>query len=1596
MVESSDNKEKRFPNVIIQVCGAFTAVTGIVVLLGWGIRLPLLAGFESPVPMAPSTALLFILYGSAVFFHIRNPLNRKLYWIGMFIGLIGTLVAVLLFFLSYQGIHLNVEHLGIPISGTAGGVPIGHISPLTAFCFVLVGSSFLATLSSTSKSPRRTIAGFWLACLIILTSFVLLIAYLLGRPLLYGGVFIPPALSTSLAFMAMGTALLVFARHQAWSKSVTVEAVNKRAISVLILIYMALAVGIISVGYFYFRSYEKHYRTEVERQLSAIAEMKVGELVQWRKERLGDAAVFYKNDNFSARVRQSLKTPEDAEAQTRLRTWISQFQAAYEYDRVFLLDTKGVERMSVPDKPEPIAPHLSQNVTEILRSGQVTFMDFHRDAPDQPIHLAVLVPILDEQEGSRAIGLLVFRIDPHKYLYPFITRWPIPSRTAETLIIRRDRNYALFLNELRFQKNTALNLRSSLGDVKMPAVKAVLGQEGIVEGIDYRGVPVVAYARSVPNSPWFLVAKMDVSEVYKPLKEKLWEIVILIGALLICAGAGVGFVWRHQRARYYRERYETAESLRESEGRFRLLVESVKDYAIFMLDREGQVVSWNEGAQRIKGYKAEEIIGKKFSCFYPAEDIEKHKPEKELNVAEEEGRFEEEGWRLRKDGSRFWANVIITALRDGQGRVVGFSKITRDMTERKQAEERIRKLNRVYAVLSNINQAIVRIREPQEVFEKACHIAVEKGKFPLAWIGLLDDSTKELRVVASAGKSDGYLEKINISLKDDPRGYCPIDSALREGKHVVCNVIGQDEELAPCQKNAFELGFRSSASFPLPVFGRIRGTVNFYADEPDFFDDDELKLLDELAMDISFAIEFAEKEVERKQAEEELARSEANLRAVFEGARDGILAADVQTRRFVFANEAICRMLGYGCNEMLNLGVEDIHPVEDLLRVQKQIERQIEGEILLAADIPVKRKDGSVFYADINSTTVELSGRPCLIGVFRDITERKKVESELKLNESRLEALLELNQMTNPSLQELTNFALEEAIRLTRSTIGYFAFMNEEETVLTMHAWSKAAMEECSISDKPIIYPVATTGLWGEAVRQRRPVITNDYGAQNPLKKGYPDGHVKLTRHMNVPIFDGNQIVIVAGVGNKPSDYDESDVRQLTLLMQGMWRIIQRKRAEEELRDEKNFIEDALNSLSDVFFVFDQNGKFLRWNKTMNAVSGYSDAEISLMQPADFFLKEDIRRVMDAIKMVVKEGYAGVEAIVVTKEGRHIPYEFTGTLLRNHEGKSIGVCGAGRDITKRKQAEEKIREYTETLEEKIKERTRELEDANLELQVLNKELDLRRQEAETSKLQAMEASRAKSDFLANMSHELRTPLNAIIGFSDVLQDQLFGNLNEKQKEYVGDILSSGEHLLNLINDILDLSKVESGKMELELGRFPLKDILNISMTMLREKAMKHNINLSLYIEPDADSEIEADERKLKQIMFNLLSNALKFTSDGGSVRVTARLTRDEGRGTKDETASVVLASEESDRPSSFVISVEDTGVGIKPEDMDKLFKEFSQIESAYSKTHEGTGLGLALTKRLVELHGGRIWVESEFGKGSKFSFVIPLTQTTRR
>jgi two-component system, NtrC family, sensor kinase len=260
------------------------------------------------------------------------------------------------------------------------------------------------------------------------------------------------------------------------------------------------------------------------------------------------------------------------------------------------------------------------------------------------------------------------------------------------------------------------------------------------------------------------------------------------------------------------------------------------------------------------------------------------------------------------------------------------------------------------------------------------------------------------------------------------------------------------------------------------------------------------------------------------------------------------------------------------------------------------------------------------------------------------------------------------------------------------------------------------------------------------------------------------------------------------------------------------------------------------------------------------------------------------------------------------------------------------------------------------LELKVEERTRELATALAELDEKSRQLEA--------------ASRHKSQFLANMSHELRTPLNAIIGFSQVLRERMFGEVNEKQEEYLDDILSSANHLLSLINDVLDLSKVEAGQVELDVAPFSLLEALERGVVMVRERAMQDGVQVTVTPSPDVDV-VAGDERRIRQVIFNLLSNAVKFTPSGGAVDVQAARVNGEVR-----------------------VSVSDTGPGIPHDARERIFEEFQQTEAGIEK-REGTGLGLALSKRLVEMHGGRIWVESELGTGSTFLFTLPASHHGR-
>jgi PAS domain S-box-containing protein len=988
---------------LAQAGGIVAAGFGFLALLGWTLPIPLLASLGPEfIPMAPSTALLFVVLGLATFWRARRPRSRAVQRWSAIVGIAGALVSLALAILSVQGIYLEVEHVGLPITGALNGVPLGHMSPVTALSFLLVSVSFLASRPSDRERTGRLIAAFALAAVVCLANYVFVLAYFVGLPLLYGGTLIPPALPTSLTFLALGLSLAASAQHQTRQPGRPGDATPARLANTFLLVFAALALTIVTVGYLYYRNYENQYRREVERQLSAIADLKVSELTQWRKERLGDGETFYDNPVFSQLVQRAFEDPPDAISRKQLQWWLNRVREAYHYDRVSLLDAHNIERLVTPGEPEPIAPDLANDIAAVLQSRQVTLLDFHRHPPDQAIHLAVLAPVLDPQDRNRAIGVVILRIDPRQYLYPLINRWPTPSETAETLLVRRDGNDVLFLNELRFQPNAALQLRFPLANAALPAAKAARGETGVAEGVDYRGAPVLADMRAVPDSPWYLVTRMDISEVYAPLQARLVEMAVLVSVMVLGAGAGVALVWRQQRVRFYKERYEIE---RERAWLQEVMERSLNE--IYVFDAQSlHFIYANTGACRNLGYSPQELAGltpldikpEMTPATFEALLQPLRSAQSELTVFETIHR--------RKDGSEYPVEVHLQYV-TARGNPV-FLAIINDITERRQAEKQIKKLNRVYAVLSDINQAIVRIRDPQTLLGQACQIAVEQGGFRLAWIGLVDDATGRLQVAARAGQSDSYLDTLSHSLTDEPLSRCPIDLALRTGRHMICNLLVDDGRLSGCQQSVFALGIRSTASFPLKVAGAVRGTLNLYSPDPGYFDEDEIKLLDELAQDLTFALEFAERDLERRHAEDALRESEAFTRIVLDNLPLGIAVNSVSpTITFSYMNDNFPRLYRTTKEKLAepdtfwNAVYED--PDFRAAIRQRVLDDTASGdpERLIWTDIPITRAGEETTY--ITARNIPIPDRALMISTVWDVTARKRAEDALRQLNAELE-----------------------------------------------------------------------------------------------------------------------------------------------------------------------------------------------------------------------------------------------------------------------------------------------------------------------------------------------------------------------------------------------------------------------------------------------------------------------------------------------------------------------------------------------------------------------------------------------------------------
>ncbi|HSV74048.1 MAG TPA: GAF domain-containing protein [Chthonomonadales bacterium] len=635
------------------------------------------------------------------------------------------------------------------------------------------------------------------------------------------------------------------------------------------------------------------------------------------------------------------------------------------------------------------------------------------------------------------------------------------------------------------------------------------------------------------------------------------------------------------------------------------------------------------------------------------------------------------------------------------------------------------------------------------------------------------------------------------------------------------------------------------------------------------------------------------------------------------------------------ANQALGALLGRTPAELVGQPIAALGLFLDGRDGEALLCRAAAGPITVEAR--VVQAGGVELPALCTGIPVVADGRPAILVSIQDISPWQKCQEAHRLDEQRLEALLKLNQMTGAPLPEIVQFAMEEAVRLTQSRIGYVAFVNEDESVLAIHAWSSAAMAECRVPGMPRVYPLATTGLWGEAVRQRRPVITNDYASDGPWKRGVPEGHVRLHRHLSVPVFDGDRIAIVAGVANKGAEYADSDVRQVTLLMSGMWAIIERARAEGALRASEAQMQSIFRA-APVGIGLVRERILLDVNERICEMIGRSRSQLvgrstRLLYPTDadfeFVGAEKRRQILDHGSGMVETRWVRSDGTVIDVLLSSMP---VGPMLPGG-----AVTFTALDITERKRVE------TERLE--------------LERQVLH-----------AQKLESLGV------LAGGIAHDFNNLLMAIIGNLDLAIS--VGAMDAPARAHVSEAEAAARRAADLTRQML----AYSGRGRFVVEPTDLSRLVSEMASLLRT-SIPRRVRLDMQLGAGLPC-VQGDPAQMQQVVLNLITNAAEAI-DGEDGAIVLRTEAREVDAAQLERSRI----KERREPGRYVcLEVCDNGCGMDDVTQQKLFDPF------FTTKETGRGLGMAAVLGIVRDHGGALILDTTPGAGARFTVLLPATE----
>jgi PAS domain S-box-containing protein len=1397
----------------------------------------------------------------------------------------------------------------------------------------------------------------------------------------------------------------------------------------LLAVFVFLTLLLLAGGFWFYRSQERLARQDAEADLETIAQLKVDQIASWRAERLADAAIIAASPLFIEGAARWIGDPQPGDVeylQIRLRA----LYEYYEYQDVLLVDTVGAVHLSISGQSGPLHSEAIQALDTALRSRQPMLSDLHFNA-EGSAHIDVIAPLFAGVEGTgEPVGAVILQCDAEQFLYPLIQFWPVRSQSAETLLVRQDGDEVLFLNDLRDQSGAALTLRIPLSETDVPAVMAVLGAEGLVEGQDYRGVEVLSVIHPIPDSPWFLVAKIDTAEALSAWLVRSTLILALIALGVLSLAGLAGLVWQINQKAHYQALAETKHALNESEGRYHKTLMSVSD-GVIATDTDGRIQMMNPVAEALTGWNQAEAVGKPLEEVFHIVSEETHEAvESTVSRILREGSvigLANHTLLLARDGAAHPISDGGAPIRDMNGRIVGVVVNFRDQTEERRVQAALCRSEEQYRLLAETTRDIIILHDME-----GCIRYMNRAGLQLAGIGAEDMLNKPVTAFVSPAHLQGIADRRETRVGGDratflyetevigPSGQrvsLEASSALMEHEDETLILIAArditERKLAEEALKESELRYHSLFDrMPVGLYrtapdGRILDanpalvallgfpdretllrarTHDFYVDLQDrathrnqvkqdsrvidyetrlrrydgsviWIVDSMRVVRDEAGEDLYY--EGSIRDITGlKEAEEALVHERDLLHALMDNIPDFVYYKDTSSR-FTRINQAHARLLGLsGPADAIGKTDHDLFPPElarEVLADEQKILRS--GEPLVGKIEEIKRPDGSQLWVLTTKVLLrDADGQATgLVGISRDITGLKLAEEKLRLQALALDSAANgivitnrngIIEWVNPAFASMTGYTAEEIVGQSPRIIK----SDQQDRIFYEHLWQTI---------------LAGKNWHGELVNRRKDgsLYTEELTIA-PLVNA--DGEISHFVGINQDITERKQIEkrvrrlldqqtkineLALALG------DESDLNQLynTLFRQISG-----------LMDSTIFITASYNEAEQLIRAgyvmtpdgpLDVNGfppiplepegqgtqsQVIRTGKPLYV----PDLEKALKKVAARYTVDD--------KGQVSEGPPPEDAEDVARSALYAPMKVGGRVVGVMQVQSYrpdaytqddldlfaGLANVAAIAIQNARLYQELESYSEFLEQAVEERTAELEEANERLQ----ELD-----------------RMKDTFLSTAAHELRTPLTTIRAFSELLLIREFDDGREKR--YLTMIMDQSERLADIINDLLDVSKLEAtGGLDFSFEPIVMGDLARETLQSFIDTSPRHTFTLEGL---DGLPPVRGDRFRLGQVLSNLLSNAVKYSPDGGAVTLRGRVL-----GGKVE------------------ISIQDEGMGVTPEQQVHLFDKFYRAPGASGIA--GTGLGLAICKLIVEKHGGRIRVESEYGKGSTFFFSLPL------